>query len=66
MLDEVRAYGDKLPECVTAQAVRRAVEYCFSDVDKRAAFKGRPDKSDGANDGESVYAWFRFSWESDG
>lgn len=64
VLDECRSYGDKLPDAITAHDVRRAVEYEFDGLDKRAAFKSRPDKPQGDGYGDSVYAWFRFSWES--
>jgi hypothetical protein len=63
LLNEILAYGDKVPEGITEADIVAAVTDCLKGLHPFAAW----DSSLNADDesGESCYAWFRLSWESD-
>jgi hypothetical protein len=60
---EVAAYGDKLPDEIPERQVRDAIGECFAGAHPLATFDSSLDSAAAYEDGESVYAWFRFTWE---
>lgn len=62
LIDEVRNYGDKLPDSITDNEVKAAIIDLFKQAHPFGVFERGLDKAD--DSGESAYAWFRFTWES--
>lgn len=64
LADEIHAYGDKLPEDLPDSIVDAAIAECFAGAHPLAAFDSRLEPED-EDDGESCYAWFRFTWSEE-
>jgi hypothetical protein len=62
LLGEILAYGDKLPDTITESDIVAAVADCLKGLHPFAAWDSSLDIDD--ESGESCYAWFRLSWES--
>jgi hypothetical protein len=66
LIDEVRSTGDRLPDEITDEMVRAAIEETFADADMSAIFAPGADvpADDDDDMSESCQAWFVLTWET--